>query len=232
MLLFKELSTYYNDWKTGRLEALVNMLMMPSLIINCSMEYEAGTFFEAHHSWHGMNGELSVRPGFRSLELVYELLDHAFPWWTGAMNDPKSRFPETYKLFEMFRDEAHAIDDESERERLLGIIEMKEEQLRAGIKAGRDEMAKMQDDMFLPPMVFTLITHPKYGAGALRAILQTCQNGGLDLDQVYDEDNENSHLIDERLSWSFLEPGNRSEFEQSVYENLKGKEEDCIHFLR
>ena len=79
VLLFKELSTHCNDWKVGRLEALVGMSMMPSLVVNCAMEHDAGSFFEAHHNWHGTSGEFSTRPGFKTLELPSELFDHAFP---------------------------------------------------------------------------------------------------------------------------------------------------------
>ena len=69
VLLFKELSTYYNDWRVGRLEALVTMCMMPEMHINCALEYEAGLFFEAQHAWHAMPGELTCRPGLRTMEL-------------------------------------------------------------------------------------------------------------------------------------------------------------------
>jgi len=232
VLLYKELASYYNDWRTGRLDALVTMFMMPELQVNCALEYEAGQFFEAHHAWHAMPGELTDRPGFRTLELPCELLDHAFPWWSGALADPESRFPETFKLFKSFEDQAAAMDSDEDRKHLLDIVEMKKEQLEAGIKAGFDEMAKMQEDMFLPPLVFLLITHPRHGAGALRAILHTCQNGGLDLDTVYAYDEPNTHLIDNQLTWSFRDPSARSEFEKGLYKKLEGKEEECIHFLR
>ena len=232
VLLYKELASYYNDWRTGRLDALVTMFMMPELQVNCALEYEAGQFFEAHHAWHAMPGELTDRPGFRTLELPCELLDHAFPWWSGALADPESRFPETFKLFKSLEDQASAMDSDEDRKHLLDIVEMKKEQLEAGIKAGFDEMAKMQEDMFLPPLVFLLITHPRHGAGALRAILHTCQNGGLYLDTVYAYDETNTHLIDNQLTWSFLDPSARSEFEKGLYKKLEGKEEECIHFLR
>jgi len=232
VLLFKEMSTYYNDWKTGRLEELTTMLMMEELQVNCALEYEAGLFFEAQYAWHAMPGELTNRPGLRTMELPYAILDQAAPFWVGAMEDPESRFPETFRLFQRYQALADATDDDAERERLLGIIKLKTEQLVAGIRGAYDEMAKMQEDMFSAPLAFLLITPPEHGAGALRAILKTCQNGGLDLDTVFDYDLENSHLIDENLEWSFLEPDCMSDFEKNLHKKLEGTEEDCIHFLR
>ncbi len=45
VLLFKELSTHQNDWKTGRLEELITMLMMESMHIVCALEHNVGSFF-------------------------------------------------------------------------------------------------------------------------------------------------------------------------------------------
>ena len=102
VLFFKEMASFYNDWKTGRLEELVTMLMMKDLQVNLALEYEAGRFFEAQHAWHAMPGELTNRPGLRTLELAFSLLDQAIPYWCGAVENPESRFPETYKLLRSF----------------------------------------------------------------------------------------------------------------------------------
>ena len=99
--------------------------------------------FEAQHRWLSMPGELTSRPCLRTIKLPYSLLDHAAPWWVGAMNDPEKRFPETFKIFQSIKDRALASNDKAKKERLLGILEMKREQLEAGIRAGYDEMAKM-----------------------------------------------------------------------------------------
>ena len=89
-----------------------------------------------------MPGELTSHAGLRTMELPHLLLDHATPWWIGAMNDPEKRFPETFKIFQSIKDRALASNNETEKERLLGILEMKREQLEAGIRAGYDEIAK------------------------------------------------------------------------------------------
>ena len=145
VLLFKELASFQNDWRTGRLNELVTMVMMEELQVHCSLEYEAGRFFEAQHAWHAMPGELTERPGFRTLELAFSLLDQAIPFWQGALENPESRFPETFRLFDLFQTQADACNDNTERQRITGIIEMKKEQLQAGIKATYDEMVKMQE---------------------------------------------------------------------------------------
>ena len=50
VLFFKEMASIYNEWKTGRLEELVTMLMMKDLQVNLALEYEAGRFFEAQQT--------------------------------------------------------------------------------------------------------------------------------------------------------------------------------------
>ena len=90
----------------------------------------------------------------------------------------------------------------------------------------------MQEEMFSPPLAFLLVTHPQYGPASLRAILEACKNGGLDLDTVFEYDNENAHLIDTNLSWGFLEESNKGEFEKRLCKKLVGQEADCVHYLR
>ena len=51
----------------------------------------------------------------------------------------------------------------------------------------------------------------------LRAILQTCKNGGFDLGEImyiFDYDECNSYLINESLTWSFLGKDNMGDFER------------------
>ena len=78
----------------------------------------------------------------------------------------------------------------------------------------------MQEEMFSPPLVYLLVTHPQYGAAMIEAILQTCKNNGLDLDTVFECDNGKSHLINGNLSWGFLEERSKEEFEKRLYEKL------------
>ena len=44
VLLFKELSTLQNYWRTGRLDELLTMLMIEEMYVNCILEYKAGLF--------------------------------------------------------------------------------------------------------------------------------------------------------------------------------------------
>ena len=66
----------------------------------------------------------------------------------------------------------------------------------------------------------------------MRAILETCWNGGLDLDTVFEYDAPNSHLIDPDLMWGFLEDEHKTEFERSLFEKLVGKEEEMVKYFR
>ena len=91
------------------------------------------------------------------MELPYTILDKAALFWVEAMKDPESRFPETFGLFHCYQDLADATDDDAERERLLGIVKLKTEQLVAGIRGEYNKMAKMQEDIFSPPPPSVLI---------------------------------------------------------------------------
>ena len=100
--------------------------------------------------------------------------------------------------------------------RMIETKKEKKEQLEAGIKTASIELAKMQKEMFSPPLVFLLVTHPQYGPPVLRAILQTCKNGRLDLDTILEYNNNNRHLIDNNLSWSSLKESNKGEFQKHL----------------
>ena len=45
VLLFKQLSTCQNYWRTGRLDELLTMLMIEEMYVNCILEYKAGLFY-------------------------------------------------------------------------------------------------------------------------------------------------------------------------------------------
>ena len=103
VLLFKELASFYNDWRVGRLDHLITMFMMEELQVNCALEMESGLFFEIHYNFHGHNGELSAKSGFRTMDLFSELLDHAFPYLRKIVANPASMFPQTFCLFKTFQ---------------------------------------------------------------------------------------------------------------------------------
>ena len=235
VLLFKELASYYNDWRVGRLDALISMFMMEELQVNCAFELESGMFFEIHYKFHGNNGELSSKSGLRTLDLFSELFDHAFPYVKKMMADPESMFPQAFRLLETFQKRADVAEEEGdlrERDRILGIIRMKKEQLELAIIEMHDELAKLEEDMFSPAQCILAISHPRHGAGAMRAILETCKNGGLDIDHVFEYDAPNAHMIDENLTWGFLEEENKTEFERGLFDKLVGKEDKMIKFFR
>ncbi len=61
-MFYKELATIYNDWREGRLDELVMIIMMEEMQINIALKYKLGCFFEAHHAWHIMPGKLTTPP--------------------------------------------------------------------------------------------------------------------------------------------------------------------------
>ena len=87
-----------------------------------------------------MPGELTTCPGLQTMELPYSILDHASPWRLDELNNPKATFPEAYTIFESLNERASATEDESKCQRLLGILEVKREQLDLARKAGCNEI--------------------------------------------------------------------------------------------
>ena len=213
------MASHYNNLKAGWLDKLVTMWMMETLQISCALENKTGLYFGAQHAWHATLGEFTHKPGLKTMELAFALLDHAGTFWLGVEKDPKSRFPETFRLFSVFESHVEEATNNGESQRICRMIEMKKEQLEAGIKAASNELAKMQEEMFSPPLVFLLVTHPQYGPPVLRAILQTCKNGRLDLDTIFEYKNNNSHLIDDNLPWNFLQESSKGEFEKQLCKN-------------
>ena len=161
-----------SDWKIERLDAFIQWMMMPEMIAGLWLEAEAVEYFEAHYAFHAMPGELCDRPGFRALELFFEIVDHAFPWWQKALDDPKSRFPNLY---------AH-LDTMDE-----GRKKVKQEQIMHGIREAYDELAKLYDDFFAPPWIFTGFTCPDRGAIILRVVLDIIEDEQFNLNGVYDD---------------------------------------------
>ena len=111
---------------------------------------------------------------------------------------------------------ARLTNADSERKKTLSIVKTKEEQIEAGIKSACDEMAKMQEDMCTLPMGVLIIIHPQYGAWALGVILQTCKNGGSDLDAIFENNDINSKLVDPIPNWSCLDEYQMTDFEKNV----------------
>ena len=122
VLLAERLMEIYpnSDWRHGRLKEWIKWCLMPEIEFSMWVEAEAVEYFEAHYLFHAQNGELADRPGFRALELFYEIFDHAFPWWEGALKDPASRF----------RNAMNCIENKFDQK----MAEMKLAQLKEGIK--------------------------------------------------------------------------------------------------
>ena len=152
-----------SDWKIERLDLFIKWMMMPEMIAGLWLEAEAVEYFESHYyAFHAIPGELCERPGFRELELFFEIVDHAFPWWQKALEDPKSRFPNLYAHLETLDDEA-----------------VKQQQIKHGIKKAYGELAKLCDDFLAPPWIFTGFTCPDRGAIILRVVLDIMSTQGL-----------------------------------------------------
>lgn len=177
-----------SDWRVKRLKAFIAWILMPEMIFGLWMEAEAVQCFMEHYFWHAQCGELADRPGFRSLEYIFEVLDHVMPRWHKALKNPASAFPNTMKH----------IKDEMEDKGLDEMAEMKKAQLVEGIKCAHDEMAKMYKDFFMAPWVFTIFTCPKRGAIVLRVILTLIQEAGVDINGEYDDA---GHLIDKDFTF-------------------------------
>ena len=83
----------------------------------------------------------------------------------------------------------------------LERVKMKWEQLETGIKCAYDEMAKMFNDLFFAPWVFTYFVCPKRGAEVLRVVLALVTEAGIDWDAEYDGPVSERYLIDNSLQW-------------------------------
>ena len=94
-------------------------MLKPEMIFGLWMEEEAVKHFEAHYGFHASTGELATRPGFRALDVFFEITDHSFPWWNKAHQNPASHFPNTWKF----------IQEEMEDKGSVNMAEMKRQQL-------------------------------------------------------------------------------------------------------
>ena len=223
-----------SDWRVKRLNAFCEWLCMPEMIFGLWVEAEVVEYFEWHYHWHAQCGELSDRPGFRTLELFFEIADHAFPFWSRALKDPRSCFPNAIKHIEEEM-EAKSLEmleagDEVEAKRLDSMAKMKRAQLKEGIEAAHNELAKMNDKFFVAPWVFLCFICPIRGRIVLRVCLALMKEAGVDLDAVYDDE---EHLIDKTLDWDLLHaPELPCATYTAYYDKLKGDKAELCHFFQ
>ena len=92
ILLFQELQSMADGWLVGRIEQTITTFCKEELIIGLLIEYESGLYFEAHYRFHAMPGELCDRPGFRTMDLGAEIIDHSFPFWEAAKQNQRVNF--------------------------------------------------------------------------------------------------------------------------------------------
>ena len=151
--ILKELPVYYRwatmmherllvtNWRRRVAGEVARMLLLPEILVALHFEAELGLFFEQTMRWHSTPGELYCRAGFRMLEIHRLYHNYIIPWWQGAYESPKLRFPKTYEYLE------HHIADGVSRDR-------KKRQIEAGIKAGYMEQIKMVNELLRPPCFF------------------------------------------------------------------------------
>ena len=83
------------DCRVVQLKAFVECMLMPKIIFGLWMEAEACQCFEDFNNWQSQPGELADKPGFRALELFFEITDHTFPRWHSCFLNPEKGFPNT-----------------------------------------------------------------------------------------------------------------------------------------
>lgn len=208
-----------SDWQVQRLTALIEWILMPEMIFSVWVEAEAVQYFEASYGFHAVGGQLSSRPGFRTLELFRFVVEHSFPWWESARKDPASRFPNAVKW----------VKEEMEDKDKMEMAELKMTQLKYGIQAAHDEMSKMYGKFLSAPWIFTAITCPKRGALILNVLLELMMSVGFDVDAVYDDD---GHLIDEDLDWGLYQAPEKTAQYLSFYAKLEKDVDNIVHFFR
>ena len=107
-----------------------------------------GLYFESNMTWHSQPGPLSDQAGFRMFEMHKRYFSFTgVPWWEKALKEPAVKFPKTFKY----------LKDKLPQDTL------KEQQIKAGIKAAHEELAKMSRLLLLAPVVFLLLTDPIHG---------------------------------------------------------------------
>ena len=185
------------------------------------VEAEAAGYFFSQYEWHGKNGEYADRPGYRTLEIPSLYIDNAFPYMQAAKDNWTSKFPETAKF-------AATIQDPELRAMKVG-------QLKEGIDAGYEEIAKMTEQLMSPgedkQWAFCLIMHPKIGSKILRVAMAIAKEEGFYIDAIHDDE---GHLIDETLEWGTCAVDGRDAIYTSFMEKWtsKGKSAHVVHWLQ
>ena len=167
-----------DGWRLTALDEILTWMKMDTIIINLTMEAELVDYFEVTAAWHSSTGEISSRPGFRSLELHHLLFDYILPWWEGASENPASRFPRTSALIQKLLDNPGTKD--------LG--ETKLDQLKEGIAAGKKEIMKVYSTLMTAPMIFTTLSDPLRGPSILRAVIEIIRESETELADVDDDE--------------------------------------------
>ena len=130
-LLFKALRAEHGDWRQASCDQIIVALKMESIEWGIIAEIETGHFFNEHILWHALPGELAIRPGFRVLELVFELLDKTYPYQqslqpTDDGSDPpgyRDHFPLLMNLEDEWKQQIAAFDNDPHIARLRTELE-------------------------------------------------------------------------------------------------------------
>jgi hypothetical protein len=155
-----------DSWVQRACSDLIVMLLVHSIRVGLFFEEELGNYFEVTMKWHGNPGELSTRPGFRSMELCQLYLEFMALWWESARMDPQSRFPKTFQYIM----ENYEGDEEQST---------KIKQIREGINAGHAELGKMARHILSAPHIFTLVSDTKRGPCLARALVELLHGEGI-----------------------------------------------------
>lgn len=99
-LLFLELRAEHTGWRVGSIDTIIKMFNMPAIIFGLLAEYETGHYFNIHYAYHAQPGEICKYPGFRTMEWIFELCDHCYPYWQSLTVDPNNPnvLPEGFEL--------------------------------------------------------------------------------------------------------------------------------------
>ncbi|KAL7526386.1 hypothetical protein ACHAXR_001468, partial [Thalassiosira sp. AJA248-18] len=200
---------------------------MPEIIIGLQFEAELVDYFEVTYAWHAYPGEMSTRPGFRTLELHHLLFEHILPFWEGAKKDPKGRFPLTYALVD-------AMTNEEKKVKKL-------DQLNLGINAGYNEIGKLYQTLLKAPMIYLATLDPANGPSIFRAILAVVElesKGIIDSAHTqYDDGQEYNTIVDTDpfdSEWGEFkyEGEDRPEEEQIWYDWLLPNRASLVHWYQ
>jgi hypothetical protein len=95
------------------------------------------------------------------------------------------------------------IQEEMVDKGLHELAEMKLAQLKEGIAAAYEEMAKMYDAFFCAPWIFTLFTCAEQGATNFRVVLNLLHEKAVDLDHNVEGNDNNFAQMDDSLEWGY-----------------------------